>query len=399
MRKILGLAICLVTSAFAQKWEGLALTPPMGWNSWNTFANHIDESVVHETAEAMIANGMRDAGYVYVVIDDTWALRERNSEGNLVADPQKFPGGLKALGDYLHSKGFKFGIYSCAGMKTCGGYPGSWGHEFQDARLFASWGVDYLKYDWCDHGTADARDAYKRMSEALRAAGRPIVFSLCEWGQNKPWEWAETIGHLWRTTGDIYDSYDGRKGWESGWKLLLNQQYDLVPSNGPDGLGKFAGPGHWNDPDMLEVGNEGLSLAESRAHFSFWCMLAAPLMAGNDVRHMKPEIQAILTDKEVVAIDQDVAGKQGFRALAEPAKQTEIWVKELSNNEWAVCMLNTGTAAADLTVHWDRLWTIHGEHTVRDVWGKKSVGDTTTPYVAHVEPHDVVLFRLTPKKS
>jgi alpha-galactosidase len=316
----------------------------------------------------------------------------------MVPDPKKFPTGLKALGDYLHSQGFKFGIYSCAGMKTCGGFPGSWGHEFQDARLFASWGVDYLKYDWCDHGTADARDAYKRMSDALRAAGRPIVFSLCEWGQNKPWEWAEPIGHLWRTTGDIYDSYDGRKGWESGWKLLLNQQYDLVTSNGPDGIGKYAGPGHWNDPDMLEVGNEGLTLAESRAHFSFWCMLAAPLMAGNDVRHMKPEIQGILTDKEVIAIDQDVAGKQGFRALAEPSTQTEIWVKELNNNEWAVCMLNTGTTAADLTVHWDRLWTIHGEYSVRDVWAKKSVGDTTKPFTSRVEPHDVVLFRLTPKK-
>lgn len=398
MRKAFCLLICVVTSAFAQKWEGLALTPPMGWNSWNTFYNHISEKVVRETADAMVANGMRDAGYTYIVIDDTWSLRDRNAEGNMVPDPEKFPSGLKALGDYLHSKGLKFGIYSCAGTKTCGGFPGSWGHEFQDARLFASWGVDYLKYDWCDHGTADARDAYKRMSEALRAAGRPVVFSLCEWGQNKPWEWAEPIGHLWRTTGDIYDSYDGRKGWESGWKLLLNQQYDLVPATGPDGLAKFAGPGHWNDPDMLEVGNEGLSLAESRAHFSFWCMLAAPLMAGNDVRTMTPEIRDILTDKEVVAINQDSAGKQGFRALSEPATQTEIWVKELSNNEWAVCMLNTGAAAADLTMHWNRLWTVQGKFNVRDVWAKKAVGDNSKPYTVKVGSHDVVLFRLTPIK-
>ena len=398
MRKALCLALCVVSSAFAQKWEGLALTPPMGWNSWNTFYNHISEKVVRETADAMVANGMRDAGYIYIVIDDTWSLRERNADGNMVPDPEKFPGGMKALGDYLHSKGFKLGIYSCAGMKTCGGYPGSWGHEFQDARAFASWGVDYLKYDWCDHGTADARDAYKRMSDALRAAGRPVVFSLCEWGQNKPWEWAEPIGHLWRTTGDIYDSYDGRKGWESGWKLLLNQQYDLVPATGPDGLAKYAGPGHWNDPDMLEVGNEGLSLAESRAHFSFWCMLAAPLMAGNDVRNMTPEIRDILTDKEVVAINQDATGKQGFRALSEPATQTEIWVKELSNKEWAVCMLNTGTTAADLTVHWNRLWTIQGNYSVRDVWAKKTVGDNSKPYTTKVGSHDVVLFRLTPTK-
>lgn len=398
MRKLLCLVLCLATSAFAQKWEGLALTPPMGWNSWNTFAGNINEKVVRETAEAMIANGMRDAGYNYVVIDDTWSLRERDANGNLVPDPAKFPSGLKALGDFLHEKGFKFGIYGCAGTKTCGGYPGSWGHEFQDARSFASWGVDYLKYDWCDHGTADARDAYKRMSEALRKAGRPVVFSLCEWGQNKPWEWAEPIGHLWRTTGDIYDSFDGRKGWESGWKLLLNAQYDLVTSNGPDGLGKYAGPGHWNDPDMLEVGNEGLTLAESQAHFSLWCMLAAPLMAGNDVRHMKPEIRAILTNKDLIAIDQDAAGKQGYRALAEPSTQREIWVKELSNKEWAVCVLNTGTTEADLAVEWERLWTIHGKHNVRDVWANKAIGDTSAPYTARIAPHGVALFRLTPAK-
>lgn len=398
MRKILCLMLCLLSSAFAQKWEGLALTPPMGWNSWNTFASAINEKVVRETADAMVANGMRDAGYVYIVIDDTWSLRERDANGSLVADPVKFPSGMKALADYLHGKGFKFGLYSCAGKTTCGGYPGSWGHEFQDARLWASWGVDYLKYDWCDHGTADARDAYGRMSAALRAAGRPVVFSLCEWGQNKPWEWAASVGHLWRTTGDIYDSYDGRKGWESGWKRILDQQYSLVDNVGADGLGKFAGPGHWNDPDMLEVGNEGLSLAESRAHFSFWCMLAAPLMAGNDVRHMAPEIRAIMTDKDVIAIDQDPLGKEGFRALSEPATDREIWVKELSNGEWAVCVLNTGAAAKDLTVEWGRLWTIQGKFTVRDVWAKKNVGDTTQPYTARLDSHDVALFRLTPVK-
>lgn len=397
MRKLLYLLLCLSSSAFAQKWEGLALTPPMGWNSWNTFASDINEKVVRETADAMAANGMRDAGYVYIVIDDTWSKKEREPDGRIEADPVKFPSGMKALAEYVHSKGFKFGIYSCAGVKTCGGYPGGWGHEFQDARTYASWGVDYLKYDWCDHGTADARDAYKRMSEALRAAGRPIVFSLCEWGENKPWLWAEPIGHLWRTTGDIYSSYDGRKGWASGWKLLLNAQYDLVPSNGPDGIGKYAGPGHWNDPDMLEVGNEGLSYAESRAHFSLWCMLAAPLMAGNDVRHMSAEVRDLLTNKDVIAIDQDPAGKQGFRALSEPAKQTEIWVKELSNGEWAVCVLNTGTAAADLTVRWSELWTLHGKFNVHDVWAKKAVGDTSKPYTARVESHDVALLRLTPQ--
>ena len=179
------------------------------------------------------------------------------------------------------------------------------------------------------------------MRDALHAAGRPMVFSLCEWGQNKPWEWAGDVGHMWRTTGDIYSSYDGRKGWESGWKRNLDLQYSLVESNGPDGIGKYAGPGHWNDPDMLEVGTEGLTYAESRAHFSLWCIIAAPLIAGNDVRHMKPEYRDMMTNKDVLSIDQDALGKQGFRALADPGKNIEIWVKELSNGEWAVCALNT----------------------------------------------------------
>jgi alpha-galactosidase len=398
MKRALVLFAWLCATAFAQKFDGLARTPPMGWNTWNTFAGDISETLIKEAAESMIASGMLDAGYTYIVIDDTWSKKERDAQGGLVADPKKFPGGMKALGDWLHERGFKFGLYSCAGPRTCGDYPGSWGHEFQDALTFAAWGVDYLKYDWCNSGTADARDAYKRMRDALHAASRPVVFSLCEWGQNKPWEWASDIGHLWRTTGDIYDSYDGRKGWEQGWKRILDLQYDLVSSNGPDGIGKYAGPGRWNDPDMLEVGNAGLSLAESRAHFSLWCMLAAPLMAGNDVRKMTPEIRAILTEKDVLAIDQDALGKQGFRAQAEPAKHIEIWAKELSGGEWAICVLNTGPSPADLRVEWDRLdWFLKGgTFRLRDVWAKKPVGDTTKSYVAHVESHDVALLRLTP---
>ena len=387
-----------VAAVVAQKFTGLAPTPPMGWNTWNTFHNHINETLIKETADIIVSSGMRDAGYTYVVIDDTWSLRERDADGSLVPDPQKFPSGMKALADYVHGKGLKLGIYSCAGEKTCGGYPGSWGHEFQDARLFASWGIDYLKYDWCNRGTADARDAYKRIRDALYAAKRPVVLSICEWGQNKPWEWGAEIGHLWRTTGDIYDSYDGRKAWEMGWKRILDLQYSLVENVGHDGLNKFAGPDGWNDPDMLEVGNDGLTLAESRAHFSLWCMLAAPLMAGNDLRKMTPEIRAILTDKDVIAIDQDPAGKQGYRLLAEPAKNIEVWVKELSNNEWAVCALNTSDVRKDLTVEWNRLHMLQGAYNVRDLWAKKTVGDTSKSYTAAVEPHDVLLFRLTPKK-
>ena len=399
MKKYLCLLLCfLPLIASAQKFKGLAPTPPMGWNSWNTFAGDINEAVVRETAEAMIKNGMRDAGYTYIVIDDTWAKRQRDADGNLVADPAKFPSGMKALGDWLHGHGFKFGIYSCAGTRTCGDYPGSWGHEFQDARTFASWGVDYLKYDWCNTATADARDAFKRMRDALHAAGRPVVFSICEWGTAKPWEWGADVGHLWRTTGDIYDSYDGKKGWEMGFKRILDLQYELVSSaQGPDGIAKYAGPDHWNDPDMLEVGSPGLTVAESRAHFSLWTVLAAPLMAGNDVRHMSEEIRAMLTDKDVIAIDQDPLGKQGFRAVAEPTKKQEIWVRELANKEWAVCVLNTSAATEDITVEWDRLhWFLHGTHEIRDLWAKKPLGDTSKPLTVKLASHDVAFLRLKP---
>jgi alpha-galactosidase len=341
---------------------------------------------------------MKDAGYQYVVIDDCWQVK-RDATGRIQADPERFPSGMKVLADYVHSKGLKFGLYSDAGTETCGGRPGSKGHEKLDAQTYAAWGIDYLKYDWCKTDGMDARAAYRLMSSALQKTGRPIVFSLCEWGQNKPWEWAKDVGHLWRTTGDIYDSYDGRKSWEMGWKRILDLQYSLVENIGPDGLNKYAGPGHWNDPDMLEVGNSGLTLAESRAHFSLWCMIAAPLIAGNDVRKMTPEVRAILTDRDVIAIDQDPLGKQGWRALADPGRNIEIWIKELSNGEWAVCALNTSSAAADLTIVWEYLeWQLHGHFALKDLWTKQAAGDTKTPKTVRVDSHDVALYRLTPLK-
>ena len=402
MKKTLILAAAFLSAtAFAQKFEGLALTPPMGWNSWNTFQDKIDDQLIRDTAETMIANGMRDAGYVYIVIDDCWEAKERDAAGNLVPDPLKFPHGLKALGDYLHSKGFKFGIHNCAGTRTCADFPGGRGHEYQDALKYASWGIDYLKYDWCNHGTADARETYKTMRDALHAAGRPIVFSLCEWGQNKPWEWAKDVGHLWRTTGDIMAGYDSMQRWEHGWKVILDLQYSLVqPADGQNnGIGQYAGPDHWNDPDMLEVGNKGLTLAESRAHFSLWCIIAAPLIAGNDVRHMSKEARDILTDKEVVAIDQDALGKEGWRFLAETGR--EIWVRELSGDDWAICVLNSGSTAADLTTDFSALGILKGEYAVRDVWAKKDLGTTRSApvHTDRVESHDVMLFRLTPVKK
>jgi alpha-galactosidase len=394
------LVLCSVASA--QKFDGLALTPPMGWNSWNTFASNINEDLIKETAEAMIANGMRDAGYVYIVLDDTWSAMERDDEGNLMAHPEKFPSGMKAIGDYLHERGFKFGIYGCAGRKTCGGYPGSWGHEFQDAQKFAEWGVDYLKYDWCSSGTADARDAYTRMRDALYVAGRPIVFSICEWGHSKPWEWAKDVGHLWRTTGDIMDCYDCRQRWEQGWKVILDLQYSQVqPADGQPGHGinAFASPGHWNDPDMLEVGNSGLTFAESRAHFTLWCILAAPLMAGNDVRAATPEIVSVLTDRDALAVNQDKLGKQGWRFRAEPSQ--EIWVRELAGGEWAVAVLNAGATAAEVEVDWSHGWWFLGSEkcTVRDIWNKREAGDTSGKFTAHLDAHDAAFLRLTPVKK
>jgi alpha-galactosidase len=382
------LVLCLTVCASAEKFKGLAPTPPMGWNSWNTFAMKIDENLVKETAEALIASGMRDAGYNYIVIDDGWEAMERDKQGNLVPDPNKFPGGMKALGDYLHSKGFKFGIHNCAGTKTCSGFPGGRGHEFQDAITYASWGVDYLKYDWCYHGTANAEETYRTMGNALYATGRPIVFSLCEWGSNKPWEWAQDIGHLWRTTGDITNCYDCQETYSLGWKFILKSQI---------GLEKYAGPDHWNDPDMLEVGNKGLTLAESRAHFSLWCIIAAPLMAGNDVRHMSNDVCDILTNKEVIAVDQDPLGKQGYQYMDHPGKQ--IWVKELSNGCWAVCFFNNSDEAVKLRINWANFPFLAGNYEIRDLWEKKNVGTTAKNFEGKVDPLDVILVKLTPVKK
>jgi alpha-galactosidase len=388
MKKLLiNLVFCLSTSLLAQKFTGLAMTPPMGWNSWNTFQVNIDEQLIKETAEAMISSGMLAAGYNYIVLDDGWEAKERDNNGNLVPDPQRFPNGLKVLGDYLHSKGFKFGIHNCAGTKTCSGYPGGRGHEFQDARNYAAWGVDYLKYDWCAHGTANAEETYKTMRDALYTAGRPVVFSLCEWGNNKPWIWAADVGHLWRTTGDVTDCYDCQDVYSLGWKHILDSQVDLE---------KYAGPDHWNDPDMLEVGNAGLSLTESRSHFSLWCILAAPLMAGNDVRKMPQEIREILTNNEVIAINQDPLGKQGYRFMQHPGK--EIWAKELSDGAWAVCFFNSGEKDLTIRVNWAHLSFLNGTYKIRDLWQKKDLGLTDKNFNPRIVAHDIVMVKLSPVK-
>ncbi len=306
----------------AQKFENLALTPPMGWNSWNRFGCNVSEKLVRETADALVSSGMKDAGYQYVVIDDCWH-GTRDERGFIQPNAEHFPSGMKALGDYIHSKNLKFGIYSDVGAKTCGGRPGSRGHEYQDAQTYASWGVDYLKYDWCNSEGLNPIGAFTTMRDALYATKRPIVFSICEWGDNKPWEWAKPIGHLWRTTGDITHCWDCEEnhGTWSSWGIMriLDKQ---------KGLRVHAKSGNWNDPDMLEVGN-GMTFAEDRAHFSLWAMLAAPLIAGNDAREMSKETREILTNKEIIAVNQDALGVQAFPAISEDG--LEVWAKPLSN--------------------------------------------------------------------
>jgi alpha-galactosidase len=366
--------------------NGLALTPPMGWNSWNKFGCKVDEKIVREMADAMVSSGMRDADYQFIVIDDCWQV-DRDSKGNIIADGRTFSSGIKALADYVHSKGLKFGIYSDAGTKTCAGRPGSWGYEFQDARQYAEWGVDYLKYDWCNNGGQNSQAAYSRMRDALAVCGRPIVFSICEWGSTKPWLWAGDIGNLWRTTGDIQDMWEGKKEWGG---LGVVQIIDLQ-----NGLETYAGPGHWNDPDMLEVGNGGMTETEYRSHFSFWCLLAAPLMAGNDLRAMTPATRDILTNGEVIAIDQDPLGKQGFRVRDDG--DLEVWARPLADGSRAVILFNRGTTETEITVNWPEIaYTGTISARVRDLWQHKDMGAFTGSYKAAVPGHGVVMVRITP---
>jgi len=376
---------------FAQKFEGLAKTPPMGWNSWNKFHCDVNEDLIMKMADAMVSSGMKDAGYEYIVIDDCWQV-SRNENGNIQYDTKRFPNGIKYLADYIHSKGLKFGIYSDAGIKTCQGRPGSRGYEFQDAKTYASWGVDYLKYDWCNTGTQDAMASYSIMRDALYAAGRPIVFSICEWGKSRPWEWAQEVGHLWRTTGDIVDRWDA--------------MIDIVDKQKE--LNEFAGPDHWNDPDMLEVGNGGMTVEEYKTHFSLWCMMSAPLMAGNDLANTSTETLEILTNKELIAIDQDRLGKQGF--CFRDNGDYEIWIKKLSNDEKAVCLLNRSDEVKEVLVDFafllksnDNYWKQDtyqlNDYIIRDLWEHKEIKTDKNPVFLKIPPHGVKVYRYIKKND
>lgn len=384
-------------AAQAQKFEELAKTPQMGWNSWNTFACEINESMIKEMADDMVSSGLKAAGYEYINIDDCWH-GQRDAQGFIQADPTHFPSGIKAVADYVHAKGLKLGIYSDAGNKTCGGRPGSRGHEYQDAITYASWGIDYVKYDWCDTKDINPKAAYSTMRDAIRSAGRPILFSICEWGDNKPWEWATDIGHSWRTTGDIYPCWncEHNHGSWSSWGVLriLDKQ---------EGLRKYAGPGHWNDMDMMEVGN-GMNEAEDRAHFSIWAMLTSPLILGNDIRRMSNTTRKILTNKEMIAINQDKLGIQAMKWMDEG--ELEIFVKPLEKGEFAVMFLNR----SDVTKTIKHVWK---DHYMKDdlfkqevyfdkqffnwksVWTNAS-GSTKNTLNTSIAPHDVLVLKLAP---
>jgi alpha-galactosidase len=401
MKKLIAFVILLLPIvSFAQKFENMVPTPPMGWNSWNHFACNIDENIVRDVADALISTGMKDAGYVYINIDDCWH-GERDSLGFIHPNAKHFPSGMKSLSDYVHSKGLKLGLYSDAGWKTCGGRPGSRGREYQDAMMYAKWGIDYLKYDWCYTDGLKAEGAYLTMRDALYEAGRPIVLSICEWGNDKPWEWGPKMGELWRTTGDIYPCFDcviDHGTWKQwGVMQILDMQDDLR---------KYAGPDHWNDPDMMEVGN-GMSVNEDRAHFSMWCMLAAPLISGNDLRHMSKETLEILTNKEAIAVDQDPLGIQGFRQAT--ADSVETWFKPLKDGSWALCFLNRSKISKPVDFNWSQKSVVDDinnlktdfastEYKVRNIWTHQDAGTTKKPLKTDLPGHDVLMLRLTPVK-
>lgn len=366
----------------------VAATPPMGWNSWNHFAGKVNDADVRAAADALVASGMRDAGYVYVNIDDTWE-GQRNAQGEIQTN-SKFPD-IKALADYVHSKGLKLGIYSSPGPKTCARYEGSYGHEEQDAKTYASWGIDYLKYDLCsfseimqkesggdrDKAFAIQKAAYEKMHKALEATGRPIVFSLCQYGWNDVWKWGPEVGgNLWRTTDDINDTYARMS--EIGFSQA--------------GLSKYAGPGHWNDPDMLEVGNGGMTEEEYRTHMTLWAILAAPLLAGNDLSKMTPQTLALLTNREVIAVDQDSLGKQGDRVWAEGP--SEIWAKPLSGGAKAVGIFNRADTARMISLQLSMVG-FETDAKLRDLWTGKDVAAKNGMYTVLVPSHGAVMLKVT----
>jgi alpha-galactosidase len=364
--------------------NGLARTPPMGFNNWNTTAcrAEFNEAMVKGIADIFVDKGLKDAGYQYVNIDDCWAEPQRNAQGNLVPNKARFPNGIKAVADYVHSKGLKFGLYTSAGTKTCnkdGGFPGGLGHEKQDANLFASWGVDYLKYDNCNNQGVDAQQRYKAMRDALKATGRPIVYSLCEWGRTDPkvWTWGKDVGNLWRTTGDITDN----------WAKIVS----IIHAN--EKLAQYAGPGHWNDPDMLEVGNGKLSDTEYRSHFSMWAIMAAPLLIGSDLRKVNAATFTILENRDVIAVDQDPLGKQGTLVKRSGAGLA-VYTKPLANGDRAVALFNESGATATISTTAAEVGLSGSAFTLKDLWSK-ATRNTGGAISSSVPAHGTVIYRVS----
>ncbi len=365
--------------------NGLARTPPMGWNSWNKFAGRIDDKTVREIADAMVSSGMKKAGYVYINIDDTWELG-RDKDGNITTN-KKFPD-MKALAAYVHSKGLKLGIYSGPGPKTCAGYEGSYGHEDQDAKTFAAWGIDYLKYDWCSaagiYKDEEMQAVYQKMGDALLKAGRPIVYSLCQYGRAEVWKWGPKVGgNLWRTTGDISDNW--RSMSNIGFRQFDHAEYQQV--------------GHWNDPDMLEIGNGGMSADEYRTHMSLWAMLAAPLLAGNDLRSMTEETKEILMNPEVIAVDQDAAGKPVKRISAADAGPTSpvVLARPLKDGSVVVGLFNRADQPQEISVKWADAGVQGKKLRGRDLWKHADVPLSGDSFTATVPTHGVLLLKVKGK--
>jgi alpha-galactosidase len=390
MKKILMLFFVALPLTVYSQFPDLAKTPPMGWNSWNAFELNINSKIVQAVADSMVSKGLAAAGYQYIVIDDGWQI-SRDKTGRIIADSTRFPEGIKYLADYVHSKGLKFGIYTCCGTKTCGGRPGSFGYETIDAKTYAEWGVDYIKEDWCFTDGLDTRTQYKIMSNAVKATGRHMLLSLCEWGVSSPWEWAKDIGAMWRTTSDIQDCFNCKRNWGGmGWTEILEQNVNLAP---------YAGPGHWNDPDMLEVGNKSLTPSECRSHFAMWCMLAAPLIAGNNISTMNDTIKDILTAPEIIAIDQDPLGIQGTRVRIN-AGLLQVWQKPLRDGSIAVALLNLSNSAAEMFVSLEEIGFKTGVAcSVRDLWNRKELPSVSDSFKTLVKPHDIVVVKIKGQKA
>ncbi|MGA8439482.1 MAG: glycoside hydrolase family 27 protein [Candidatus Sulfotelmatobacter sp.] len=371
---LIGVLLLLVTGILWAQESMLARTPPMGWNSWNHFACEVSDAVVRAEADALVASGMKSLGYTYILIDDCWQ-GTRDAEGYIRSNARFSD--MKALAEYVHSKTLKIGIYSSPGPKTCGGYEGSYGHEEQDAQTYAAWGMDYLKYDLCSYdGMGDQVAAYKKMGEALKKTGRPMIYALCQYGMQEGWQWGASVGgNLWRTDDDIRDDY-----------------YVMAELGfGQNGLEQFAGPGHWNDPDMLEIGNGGMTTDEYRTHMTLWCILAAPLITGNDLAAMDAETRDLLTNPEVIGIDQDPLGVQGRRIKQEGP--LEVWMKPLKDGSAAVGLFNRGWGAMPVTVDF-RDVGFGASAVVRDLWEKKDLGPFQKKYTAIVPQHGAVMLQV-----